>query len=231
MGTQPARALRILFSAFSVLLLVMLIGCGGGTDGTGGRAISGTVKARATAAPIPNATVTDLATGASDVTDQDGKFFFETTKRIDSEPKAALEATEQLNFLLTIPPGEGTNFEAIEDTYAIKVPVTAVSVVQEVIVDLETGNVTSVRVLASDPAEEALEEVPPVREAGEGGASSGGGGGGGGPAAGQAPDGFKPEGGGVGNIPNAPFPDGGGSTDAGGGGITTGGGGGGGGRR
>lgn len=62
-----------------VVCLVLLVGCGGGTRGTGDvRALSGAIVTE-TGAPLGGATITQVETGAAAVTDERGRFTLSLT--------------------------------------------------------------------------------------------------------------------------------------------------------
>ncbi len=64
---------KFLMQVLVVILLALLSGCGGGSAGTGGRTLTGTVET-AQAQPLPGVTVTLAETGDSAVTDANGSF-------------------------------------------------------------------------------------------------------------------------------------------------------------
>ena len=59
-----------------ILLAALLSGCGGGTEGSGGREVRGVVV-DVNRRPVEGATVRDPKSGAETVTDENGEFYFD----------------------------------------------------------------------------------------------------------------------------------------------------------
>lgn len=111
-----------------ILLSMVLISCGGGSEGTGTRTVAGVVKT-INATPVSNARVTILQTGDFSITDSSGNFSIETeqttgnitleivteTFSVEAEVSEIDDAASSVSVEITVDPTSST--AAISDIH------------------------------------------------------------------------------------------------------------------